>query len=360
MTSSITTHGGNIEEEARDLKINPKSLLDASASLVPFRPPRKLYRHLFNSLKNNAIRSYPDRSQYLLKRNISSFHNIEPSMVLPGNGAAELFTWAGREASGNGLNGLPSPGFADYERALKCWGANYIHMPLPLTWGSGPQNFPLRPQTNVIWITNPHNPTGQLWCRDSIENLLKDYNLVICDEAFLPLVPNGEKESMIPLVYKYKNLIVIRSLTKLFAIAGLRLGYAISNSKRLEEWNQWRDPWPLNNLAIEAGNMIMRDKSFLNKWCAKVHEWVKVEGKWMYSKLNTINQLKAHPSSINFLLIESNHSLTKMRRDLTKQNILLRDCRSFRNLDDKWLRISLQKRKENKYIIRNLKKFLSI
>ena len=164
-------------------------------------------------------------------------------MVLPGNGASELFTWAARDASSSGVNCLPSPGFNDYTRALTCWDASCIDMKLPLIWSAAaPQPFPRPPKASVIWITNPHNPTGQLWSRNSIESLLKDHKLVICDEAFLPLVPNGERQSLIPLVTKYQNLIVIRSLTKLFAIAGLRLGYAISTYERFKRWKEWRDP----------------------------------------------------------------------------------------------------------------------
>ena len=119
-------------------------------------------------------------------------------MVLPGNGASELFTWAARDASLNGISSLPTPGFGDYQRALKCWSASYIHNPIPLSWtNSNPQSFPIKPKTHVLWITNPHNPTGQLWSRSSIEKLLTNYKLVICDEAFFSLTPGGEDQSII-------------------------------------------------------------------------------------------------------------------------------------------------------------------
>ena len=184
---------------------------------------------------------------------------------------------------------------------------------MPLHWSSHrAQVFPLSPAAEVIWITNPHNPSGQLWSRESLEPLLTKYKLVVCDEAFLPLVPNGEAESLIPVIKKNRNLIVLRSLTKLFAIAGLRLGYAISTAKRLQDWQTWRDPWPLNGLASEAGSMIMSDHLNLIKWTTKVHQWLLCENPWLHSQLNSLSGIQSHPSSTNFQLIEGNKSLIEL------------------------------------------------
>ncbi len=182
MKIDFDIHGGNIEKEARKLGLSADKIIDASASIVPFKLPKKLNKYLVNTINNGSIRFYPDRSYFEVKNAISKWHNIDPSMILPGNGASELFTWAAKDASLNGISALPSPGFGDYQRALKCWNAPYIHSPLPLSWtNSNPQPFPIEPKTNVLWITNPHNPTGQLWSRDSIKDLLANYKLVICD-----------------------------------------------------------------------------------------------------------------------------------------------------------------------------------
>ena len=355
MNNKIQIHGGNIHEEARRLGFNTSDLLDASASLVPFPLPKELHSCLSEALETHSIRDYPDRSHLRLRQDIGNHHGMDASMVMPGNGAAELFTWAAREAGEHGTSCLPSPGFSDYERSLRCWNAPFINIRLPLEWDKkSPQPFPIAPKTNVLWITNPHNPTGQLWSQSSIEDILNQYKLVICDEAFLPLVPNGEQQSAIPLIHTYKNLVVIRSLTKLFAIAGLRLGYALSSSNRLKKWQEWRDPWPLNSLAIDAGCMIMSNQEFLQKWTYKIHSWIKEEGLWLNSQLEKLQGITPHPSATNFQLIESQHSLIPLRKELEKRKILLRDCRSFKDLNDRWLRISLQTREDNKRIIKEI------
>lgn len=353
-------HGGNLEQEARRLGVDINSIIDASASLTPFPLPPYLRHTLIQSLHSEQIRFYPDRNHSALREAIAHYHSVKASMVLPGNGASELITWAGRDAARTGVSILPSPGFSDYKRALECWNAQYIYSPLPLKWNSNfPQSFPLPPSKNVIWITNPHNPTGQSWSLNSLEVLLRTHSLVICDEAFLPLVPNGEKESLIPLVPDYPNLVVLRSLTKLFSIAGLRLGYAISSAKRLEQWQAWRDPWPLNGLAIALGIMLMTEEGPLRRQIVKVQKWIEQEGSWLQENLERLSGLIAHPSSTNFQLIESNTSLLRFREELAQKQILLRDCRSFQGLGDNWLRISLQEKSSNRTIIKAMQEVIN-
>ena len=360
MKINFDSHGGNIEKEARELDLSTKNIIDASASIVPLKLPKKLTNYLVESIKNESIKFYPDRSYFEVRDAISKWHNIETSMVLPGNGASELFTWAARDASKNGISSLPSPCFGDYQRALKCWGATYIYNPLPLSWNhEKPQIFPIKPKTDVLWITNPHNPTGQLWSRSSIETLLTNYKLVICDEAFISIVPGGEDQSMIDLTKNYKNLIVIRSLTKFLGVAGLRVGYAVTNSDRLLKWKNIRDPWPINTLASNVTNIIMNDPKMYKQYLNKVHQWVNKEGKWLYKNLSGFSSLMPLPSHTNFQLVKSEIPVFNILEKLKKRGIILRDCRSFINLDETWIRISLQKRKQNIQIINTLKDYIN-
>ena len=360
MKLDFEDHGGNLEKEARELGLQEKNIIDASASIVPFKLPKKLSNNLIQTINNGSIRSYPDRSYFDVKNAISKWHNIEPSMILPGNGASELFTWAARDASIYGTSSLPSPGFGDYQRALRCWNAPYIHSPLPLSWNNRkPQPFPIEPKTNVLWITNPHNPTGQLWSRSSLKNLLDNYKLIICDEAFISLTPGGENQSIIDLTKKYSNLVVVRSLTKFLGVAGLRIGYAVTNSDRLFKWKEIRDPWPVNSLAINLTKLIMKNSIMHKKRLNKIHRWVEEEGSWLHKSLSDFSTLKPLPSATNFQLIKSDSSTLNLIEKLKKRGILLRDCRSFINLGEDWIRISLQKRKQNIRIINTLKYYIN-
>jgi len=183
---------------------------------------------------------------------------------------------------------------------------------------------------------------------------VKKYKLVICDEAFLSITPKGDKESLIPLTQKFDNLLVLRSLTKIFNIPGLRLGYVIGSSKTLKQWEINRDPWPLNSFAIKAGIDLLSNKKFYEQWTKKIHNWINVEKKRVFGKLSKIENLKVHNSSTNFFLIESKTSLSPNIKYLENKGILLRECNSFRFLDEKWARISLQNRKNNTLLCKEI------
>lgn len=348
----LSVHGGDVEQAAVRLGVKPRRILDASASLFPSMP-RLRWKQI-----RRGLRDYPDRQHSRLRSILAEIHSLNPDLLLPGNGAAELFTWAARDAADIGTSVLFAPEFADYSRALRCWDAPETRISLSLNWNATfPQSFPI-PQVgngDVLWICNPHNPTGQLWSRESLEPLLQRFRLVICDEAFLSLVPDGEHQSLIPLVADHANLVVIRSLTKLFGMAGLRLGYAIAHPDRLQRWAEWRDPWPVSGLASAAAVQLMASPERYRRWCEQAQKWVGSEGAWMHKELAQLSGITPMPSAANFLLIRAGRSLLPLREALEQKHlILLRDCRSFVGLDECWLRIGLQNRRGNRRIIRAL------
>ena len=347
-------HGGEIQSAALRLGVSPGQLLDASASLVPWTP-----RFSAQAL-SRGLRDYPDRHHHQLAGLIARIHDLDTSAVLPGNGAAELFTWAARDAAAVGMSLLPAPGFADYSRALACWDGLTARKCLSLDWSSVfPQVFSSPAAGGALWICNPHNPTGQLWSRASLEPLLQRYRLVICDEAFLSLVPDGEQQSLIPLVADHPNLVVIRSLTKLYGIAGLRLGYAVAQPERFQRWAQWRDPWPVNGIASAVAEQLLASSAKYQRWCRRAQSWVAKEGAWMQQHLAQLPGITPMPSAANFLLIRAEQSLVPLREAVEQRHrILLRDCRSFEGLGACWLRIGLQSRRNNRRIICALKKEL--
>lgn len=367
MAQNPPRHGGNLHQAARRLGCRPQQLLDFSASLVPFGPPARLRGVLRRALSGGpaaALVAYPDRSYCELREVIALHHGIDASAVLPGNGAAELFTWAARDAAGLGVNTLLAPGFVDYQRALACWHGRWRSQLLQLPHReAGPQALvealaePLPPLPGPLWITNPHNPTGQLWSRESLLQLLEQVPLLVVDEAFLPLLPHGEQQSLLPLAAQHPRLVVIRSLTKLCAIAGVRLGYAVATPQRLHQWAQWRDPWPVNGLAAAAGIALITDHS----WQRRVHRWLGEEGPRLQQALGRRPGLQVGPTAANYLLISSEQSLQPLRLELEQRHrILLRDCRSFEGLNECWLRLAVLDRGRNQQLLRALDQALTL
>jgi len=351
-------HGGNPYTLASRIGAPINSFLDASASLVPMRPLATYLPYVAERFR------YPDPAATDFRNSLSSLHHLPPDYFMVGNGAAELLTYAARNASEVGTSILLSPSFLDYERALKSCNADHSYLPLKLCFSCSSQSFPGPLSGDVIWVNNPHNPTGQLWDIKSLQPLLDQYKLVIVDEAFLPLVCGGDSESLLPLVPFFPNLIVIRSLTKLFGIAGVRLGYAVAQPNRLQRWSSWRDPWSVNSVALAIGHRLTRDPRFYGRWCSAVHRWIAKESSWLQSRISSIPGIRFHPSSSNFCLLSGvdghrSRSLVPLRESLeTQHRILLRDCRSFPGLGDSWLRLGYQSRGGNRRIVRAMRSVL--
>ena len=165
---------------------------------------------------------------------------------------------------------------------------------------------------------------------------------------------------MVALVEHHPNLVVVRSLTKLFGLAGLRVGYAVAHPDRLKHWSAWRDPWPVNGIAAAMTERLLRPSQRYHRWCRRVQQWTFTEGAWMQRQLAVVPGLCPMPSSANFLLVSGVGSLLPLLEALEQSHrILLRDCRSFEGLGESWLRIGLQTRANNRRIIRALQRVQS-
>lgn len=156
-------HGGNLAAVAARLGCRPSQLLDASASLVPFGPPWFVRCSLLWAGLSAPLRAYPDRAYARLCRGLARLHGLQPDWLLPGNGAAELFTWAGRDAAASGVSVLAQPGFADYPRALACWDGAWLPQPLPMQvdWSAGvgaAQAYPAPPAGECFGSPIPKTP----------------------------------------------------------------------------------------------------------------------------------------------------------------------------------------------------------
>ena len=205
----------------------------------------------------------------------------------------------------------------------------------------------LRTDKGII-LNNPHNPTGRLFRRDEILPYLEKFALVVVDEAFMDFLPPDEEQSLIEYVQDYPNLVILRSLTKFYSLPGLRLGYALAHPDRLQRWRAWRDPWTVNTLAMVAGVAALADKAFQ----AKTWEWLPDARNQLFEGLSQIPGLQPLPGSANFLLVQSEHSCVELQQRLLKQHqILIRDCRSFPELGDRFFRVAVKTAQDNERLL---------
>ena len=304
-------HGGNLAWAATLAGCPPDAILDFSASISPLGPPDSVITAINSQL--GSLKNYPDPDYRDLRVALSHFHQIHPDWILPGNGSAELLTLVGRDLASLSATVLVTPAFGDYYRSLRAYNARVVEFPVDLTeeWCA---TFSVDPRIGVmsginreesgLLLNNPHNPTGKLFAWESIIPYLEQFALVVVDEAFMDFLPPVQEQSLIGLVEKYENLVVLRSLTKFYSLPGLRLGYAIAHPERLAKWKSWRDPWPVNNLAIAAAIAALDDTEYqLNVW-----EWLPTARQFLFDGLSSISGLKPIPGAVNYLLVESEYS----------------------------------------------------
>jgi L-threonine-O-3-phosphate decarboxylase len=354
MTLDRTSHGGNIEWAASIAGCNPEEILDFSASINPLGMPDSVARTLRSPAVFAQIQHYPDPNYNRLRQAIAAHHQISPDCVLPGNGVAELLTWVCKDLAAFDSVTLPVPAFNDYFRALKSAGANLQVVQLGFAQDADCLNdFALSPDPggkSGILLNNPHNPTGKLYQRDRLIPLLDRYELVVIDEAFMDFLPTESSQSLVDLVESHPNLVILRSLTKFYALPGLRIGYAIAHPDRLHTWQMWRDPWSVNCLAMEAAIAALGDKEFQHKtW-----QWLPAARASLHQSLGKIPGLRPIMGAANFLLVESPEKSVIKLRDylLAEHRILIRDCHSFPELGDRYFRLCVKTLAEQEKLLK--------
>jgi L-threonine-O-3-phosphate decarboxylase len=328
---------------------SPNFILDFSASINPLGPPQSAIAAIQAHLP--SLRDYPDPDYWDLRQSLSQVHSLSPDWILPGNGVAELLTWAGRELAELEATYLLTPTFSDYLRALKTFDAQVVACPLSVIndqWSVMGSQWSKAAGQNGLLLNNPHNPTGRLFLIHEILPWLEKFALVVVDEAFMDFLLPDQQQSLIGAVQDYPNLVILRSLTKFYSLPGLRLGYAIAHPDRLRRWQQWRDPWCVNTLAAAAGKAVLQDTGFQHQTWA----WLPGARSQLFEGLQGLPPLHPYPSAANFLLVRADVSVVQLQRQLLEQNqILIRDCLSFAELGDRYFRVAVRTAAENQRLL---------
>ena len=350
-------HGGDIYSGASPLG----RWLDYSANINPLG--------MADSVKNSIMASidglvhYPDPQGRELKQAISARYDIPVKNIILGNGAAELF-YVYFHAMRPGRVLLPVPSFSEYEKAARCCGAqvNYFFL-------QEEENFQVNLSRlaeamagyDALILGNPNNPTGQLLEAGDLEKFIARAQelkvQVIVDESFLDFLADREKYAVDRLVLEYANLLVVTSLTKFFAIPGLRLGFGLAPADMVEELEFHKDVWNVNSLAQAAGKAALADREFMARTISHTAETMAE----MTEALGRINNIKVFSPSVNFVLLDiaaSGMSSGELTAAMRKKGILIRDCSSYPGLGNTFVRLAIRGREENRQVLEALAKCL--
>lgn len=339
-------HGGNIIAQSKKYNIELSKIIDFSANINPLGFPPHLNELIKKNI--NCIKNYPDIEATDLKKTLAEYMGVKSENIIVANGSCELIYLLSRLLSNQQVL-IPSPTFTEYERAFK----NRVRLlnlkeeDFTLSIDKVSNNLE---DSQILFLCNPNNPSGGLWQKKEILRLSKQL-MVIVDEAFMDFVEN--KESVVKEASTTNNLFVIRSLTKFFAIPGLRIGYGIGTQKMIEALEFLQPPWSVNSISQLVGPHLVKNKDFINKTI----ELIKEERSFLFNRLNQISYLHPYSSVANFILIKLKGINSTVLTDiLGKRGILIRDCKDFTFLNDSFIRLSIRTRIENAKLIKELKR----
>jgi histidinol-phosphate aminotransferase len=309
------------ENIAKQLGISPSEIVKLNYNENLFIPKEKLVLLMREVAEECDLRIYPQEEENKLKEKISDYLKTPKDHVVVGNGSDELIDRIGRLFLEEGDKTVSvTPTFPVFRYCIKHQDAECIAVPLLKNFGLDVaqllDNF--TSETKLLYLCSPNNPTANQFRMNEIENLIEEFpGIVIVDEAYAEYADY----SMVPLVDKYENLIILRTFSKAFGLAGLRLGYAVTNTtlaKILAEKTPL--PFPVSVFTLNMGQKLLENLDIVKK----AVEELKVERGTLTKKLNKINGIEAFDSKTNFVLFNTEKPYDDVYQNLLKKGILIK------------------------------------
>ncbi|MGH9934674.1 MAG: threonine-phosphate decarboxylase CobD [Blastocatellia bacterium] len=340
------THGGRVYEAARRWGVAPEEVIDFSANINPLGPPPGALAALENCPAPVSLRTYPDPRAFILA--LADKHSVAPEEIVVGAGSAAVMFAVLRAV-------LPArvlvlePAFSEYYRACDAVRAEAARLRLTEENGFAPDFDGLARaiearQCDLVILNSPHNPTGRLYEREDLLALVDVAEAngvaVMLDEAFIDYAPQA---GLLHLAAAKSRLIALRSLTKFYAMPGLRIGYAVCAARLAATVREQIEAWPVSTVALEAGRAVLAEEEFEAR-ARRVNAQAREE---FTAALREIG-LSVFPSAANFLLVRLPHgSGAELARRLEPSRILIRRCDSFGGLGDAYIRLAVRSREDN-------------
>ncbi|WML43031.1 threonine-phosphate decarboxylase CobD [Neobacillus sp. PS3-40] len=351
-------HGSNPQYVYQSLQLPmPKVIIDFSVNLNPFGPPDSLKRNWPQWL--GYIEDYPDPEGRDLVEILYEKEKLPKESILLGNGGAELITLLARMLLGKRVL-LIQPTFTEYEQMCRAYGCHISHM--VLQEGSWELNVKLLTskikKSDALFLCHPNNPMGIVYSESLLLDILKvcqqQQCFMIVDEAFYDFL--DESQTLAPLIKNNEYLIVIRSLTKMYSIAGLRLGYLMANQSIIRELKSYQPQWSVNTLALLAGKECLSDEDHVNK----TRLFIKGERNRVVKALKDDGYLLSD-SKVNFYLLRDPllDQQLPLFLFLLKKGFVPRHTANYLGLQGRWLRFAIKQRQENDLLLEALREWKS-
>ena len=341
-------HGGLVYNAAGQIAFDH----DFSANINPLGLSDAVKNALIENI--GGVVHYPDPAASELKNAVANRYGVAKENLVLLNGAAEFFYLYCNVVKPRKIL-IPVPSFSEYEKAARASGAYVEYFFL-----REDDNFEFDAEKILAKVTaekfdcliigRPNNPTGNVISLDALQKISSAVNILV-DESFIDFIPAESARELVN-----AKISVVQSLTKIFAIPGLRLGFAVVEKNLAERLNFSKDVWNVNFLAQKAGVAALADEKFLRD----TRTWLDTEKKYFALQLNTLQHVKVFAPTVNFILIKlkSREAAKFVVQKLREEKILVRSCGNFAGLDERFLRLAIRLRVENDFLLTKLKNIL--
>jgi len=350
-------HGGNLRQLARAAGKAEREILDFSANINPLGPPEWLRPTI--SAQVATLTHYPDPDCAALVEAAAARYGVATDEVIVGNGSTELLYLLPRSV-GKEHALIPVPSYSDYVRASKLANMEVRNLPLRHTDGFRLEAATLETQLNgreMVLFGRPNNPTGLVCNADALRALAAKHpaTVFLVDEAFGDFVEGFDSLTR----NRPSNVIVLLSLTKIFAIPGLRLGCAVADHNVIQRVRELQPPWSVNALAQAVGIAALRDHEYLRQ----TQLYVRQQRAALVAELRSLPRLTIYPGEANFLLLRLDRNeidVPTLARRLLDDGVAIRICDNFDGLDTRFFRVAVRREDENAHLCDRLRAALGV
>lgn len=342
--------GKPIDEVKRELGL--KNVIKLASNENPYPPSPKVLKAMERAVL--SVNRYPNGDCHTLRQELSRFLKVAPDQLVFGNGSDEIIVLAIRLFVREGDEVvIAKPSFLVYDIASRIAGADIKSIPLKdFHYDLAGMKKAVTPKTRIVFLGNPDNPAGSYLTQREVEDFLDGLPrdvLVFIDEAYFEYVHADDYVDSIGLLAKHPNVVVSRTFSKMYGLAGLRVGYAVCDPRVSDVFNRIREPFNVNSVAQAAAVACLKDRAYYRDVAAKVEE----QRKYLYGQLERMG-LSYQPTCTNFIMVRVTAPAKKVAGELLQAGVIVRDM-SFWGMNNH-IRVSIGTAAENRKFVKAMEK----
>ncbi|MHA0857158.1 threonine-phosphate decarboxylase CobD [Paenibacillus sp. CMAA1364] len=353
-------HGGDLESATKAYGIEESAFLDFSANINPLGPPQQVLERLEDAL--SAVIRYPDPGHRKFKGMLGCLLNVAEDHICIGNGAAECMSLILLGLQPRRV-GIVEPCFSEYRQLSEQFNAEVFSVKGTKyrEWKAGIEDVAqLIQQVDLVFIGQPNNPNGVQYSIDELRTLAeiaeRSNTYLVIDEAFIDFIAREKQASLLQELDDYPRTLLVRSMTKFYAIPGLRLGYTLAHPDIINSMKSKQVTWSVNGLALLAGEAALEVNDEFQR---DTFELISREREVL---MNGLKKLGCHvsPGEANFLLVSlpDPWHATDMQYELGMRGILIRSCAMYPGLGVEHIRIAIKDPKANQSLLAELQQVM--